>query len=598
MEGASTATPDLAIEAEAPESERLSLGVKLAYGMPGFAGAGMLIPILIHMPKFYSDVVLVPLGYIALWVALARAFDAIFDPLMGWISDRTQTRWGRRRPWIVVGAPLCALAFVALFSPPESLSGSAAALWFGVSFVLWFLFHSIYVIPHAALGPELTLDYHERSTLFGWREGFVAIGTLIAAGAPGLLAPLLGGDRAVFRALALGFATLLVVLYFWLVARVRERPDFVARESNPLVPGVRVALRNRPFRILLLTYVVASIPGAIPGTLMPYFNAYVIQPENPDVWLARFLGAYFGAGFLFLPAWLWAARRFGKKPVWLASFFMGTTGGAAMFLLGPGDTLPLLALITWSGTSFGGGLFLTPAIQADVIDYDELHTGKRREAQYMGLWSIVPKFVVIPSAALPLAVLAGLGYVPNQPQSPTVVLAIKSIFALAPAFFSVLAFFIAWRFPITESVHRAVLLGIEKHRRGEWAEDPLTGARLMPPASRPVDRETSWYLDHFSRGELERLRDHGPARLMRDIAFAAGVSLGICALSALWLLNEVEDLRANPGPLASIAVVVSGFALTAFLFHVIRMVAARHLRARAIGDETLRAHLEEAHPVG
>ena len=117
------AAPELAQPSASSDTnggEKLPMSIKLAYGMPNLAGAGMAIPIAIHMNIFYSDVVLVPLGYIALAVALARSFDAITDPLMGWISDRTNTRWGRRRPWMLLGAPLAAVAFVLLFSPPES----------------------------------------------------------------------------------------------------------------------------------------------------------------------------------------------------------------------------------------------------------------------------------------------------------------------------------------------------------------------------------------------------------------------------------------------------------------------------------------------
>src|SRR5512145_1658102 len=148
----------------APPGERLPLATKLLYGAPGFAGAALSIPILVLLPKFYSDVVLVPLAYIAAGIALARAFDAMTDTFMGFLSDHTRTRWGRRRPWMAVGAPLCAVALVALFAPPESLDARAAAVWFTATFMLYFLFHTFYLIPHAALGPELTLDYHERSS--------------------------------------------------------------------------------------------------------------------------------------------------------------------------------------------------------------------------------------------------------------------------------------------------------------------------------------------------------------------------------------------------------------------------------------------------
>src|SRR5262249_58603914 len=110
--------------------------------------------------------------------------------------------------------------------------------------------------------------------------------------------------------LGLGVGVALVLSCWLLAARVRERPGFAARTSNPFVPGVRRALRNGPFRILLATYVVGSAAGAIPGTFMPFFNAYVIRPENDQAWLAIYLGAYFGAGFLFLPLLLMAAPRF------------------------------------------------------------------------------------------------------------------------------------------------------------------------------------------------------------------------------------------------------------------------------------------------
>lgn len=572
--------------------ERVPLGLKLVYGAPSFAGAAMTIPIAIHMTKFYADTVLVPLGFLGIAIAIARAFDALTDPFIGWLSDRTRTRWGRRRPFIVVGAPLAAVAFWALFSPPVGMSERQAIVWFTTSFVLYFLFHTVYVIPHYALGPELTLDYHERSSLFGVREGFSILGTVVAALAPGVMTVWLHDERRAFSLFSVVFGAILVVLYAGLVVKVRERPEFYQREPNPVVPGVRRALRNGPFRILLATYVVASIPGAIPGTLMPFYNAYVIRPENPPLWLAIFLATYFGSGFLCLPLWVRAAHRFGKRATWLASFAMGISGGAAMFLLGPGDELPLLALLAWAGSSFGAGLFLAPAIQADVIDYDELHTGKRREAQYAAFWSILPKFVLIPSAAIPIAFLGSIGYVPNAPeQSSAVTLAIRAIFSLTPAFFSLISFFIAWRLPIDEAMHRAILRGIECHGRGEPALDPLTGRWLAPPAERGAGDEATWFLDHFSPGELRRVLSRGPRRALRDVALAAGLSLAALVASLVFVLEHVTSLHTDPGPLTVIAVVGVGLALASLLFHLMRLPAARRLARGQVQPEILRRHL-------
>jgi len=582
----------------APRSEKLSLGIKLVYGAPSFAGAAMAIPVAVHMPKFYTDEVLVPLGWVALAMALARVLDAILDPFVGWLSDHTNSRWGRRRPWIAVAAPLAALTFVALFTPPTWLDSIGAAVWFGTALMLFFTLQTIYGLPHGALGPELTLDYHERSMLFSVREGFALIGTMLAAVAPSLLHEVFGDPRREFALMAITYAVLMITLYWLLVAVIRERPNFARRDSNPLVPGVRRALRNRSFFILFACYIVSSIPGAIPGLLMPYFNEYVIQPEHPERWLGVFLLAYFGSGLLCLPLWLAAARRFGKLNAWLASFVMGITGGSAMFFLGKGDTVRLLFLIAWSGSAFGAGLFLPPAIQADVTDYDELHTGKRREAQYLAFWGLVPKFIVIPSASVPLSILAWLGYTPNQPQTPEVILAIKAIFALTPAVFSAAAFFIAWRFPISEAVHRQILLGVQAHQRGEPAIDPLTNQLVMPPGEKRVDERTGWFLDHFSRGELLRVLRDGPRRALADVLRVALASLGISLGVAVWVIYDLAATDGNPGPFAVLAIVTAGFSFTAFAFHLLRVGPALRLRKAAITAETLRSHLDEANGSG
>lgn len=573
----------------------LPWSTKLLYGAPSFAGAAMIIPILIHMPKFYADVVLVPLGYLAIAIAAARSLDALSDPIMGWISDRTKSRLGRRRPYMMLGAPFCGLAFFALLNPPEHLIGVRAVGWFTAFFILYFVFHTVYLLPHYALGPELTLNYHERSTLFAVRESFTILGTIVASAAPGFMQQAWHlNERQVFFRLGIAFSSILVVLYWLLALKIKERPDFVARESNPLVPGVRRALRNRPFTILLASYLIISITGAIPATMMPFFNAYVIAPKNPQLWLSLLLLGYFASGFFSLPLWLMAARRLGKVKAWLASFFCGITGGAGMFFLHQGQTLPLLLLIIWAGVGFGAGLFLTPSLQADVIDYDELYTGKRREAQYGAFWAMLPKFVAIPSAAIPIAILASLGYVPNAAQNADVLLAIRIIFALGPAIFATLSYLIARKFPMTEQQHREILDGIERHKRGESAIDPMTGRMVPPPAARMVEEETGWFLDYFSAGELQRFITHGPRAPIRDVALAAGAALGVCALSALLVVHRVGSLSHNPGAIVSLLVVTSGFAFAVFLFHLMRLGPARIMAAGSISAHVVSQHLEES----
>jgi GPH family glycoside/pentoside/hexuronide:cation symporter len=566
---------------------------KAVYGAPTFAGAAMAIPILIHMPKFYSDVVLVPVGWIAMAIAMARALDAIPDPTIGWISDRTRSRFGRRRPWIALGVPLCALALVALFSPPASLTPGQAGAWFTATFALYFLFHAIYEIPYQGLGFELSDDYHERSSLFSWRMAFVIAGTLVASAAPGVLASAGVTDpRMQMRAIALAFATALVLLFGLLVLTVKERAELAERPTNPLVPGVRRALRNRPFRILFLTFVIGSLPAAIPGLLVPFYTHYVVQPEKPDQVLALFLLLYFASGFFFLPLWVVLARRIGKLEAWLVSFGVGISAGIALFFGGKGDVLYVALLHVWAGLAFGAGGLLVPSMQADVVDYDELHTGKRREAQFAAFWAIVPKLVAIPGAALPIAALAAIGYVPNQVQTPDVQLGIRAIYALVPAAFSIVSFFLARLYPITEAVHAEIKAGIAAHGRGESARDPLTGERVLPPDARPVDDATGWELDYFSPGELARLARGGSTGLARTVltklAICSALAFGFAAVA----LRAFESLDTEPGLVPVLSVVAGGFAFTGACFHAVRLPRARAMQRAPVPADTVRAHLE------
>lgn len=592
--------------ASVSESAKLPLSVKVAFGLPQLPGIGMALPIGIFMTKFYSDTVGVALGFIALAQTVARSIDAITDPFMGWLSDRTRTRWGRRKPWMIVGAPLAAIVLVALFAPPEDLDPLAGAAWFAGAFVLYYIFHTIYTVPHVGLGPELTFDYHERSSLFAWKDVMMFAGVATASAVPGVVVAWLKGSgvdpgdaqRITFFWFAVAMAALLVLSYLWLCYHVPERRVYTSERGNPLIPGVRRALRNRPFRLLLVCFVVAGVSSQMFGLLMPFYLQYAVGITDWVEWTGVLMLTSYGVGAATIPLWLRFSRRVGKVPAWIAASTSAVASDIGLFLL-PSfvwaeDAIPwLFVMLFLRAGSVGGTQFLAPATQADAIDYDELHTGERREGQYAALWSIATKFATIPTLAIPLTVLAALGFEPNVEQSDAVQWAIRIIYGLVPAVLVLVAIYALWRFPITEARHRETLAALARHRRGEAAVDPLTGKLLEAPSNRGLDVALGWFLDHFSPGELRRAQKRGAssvARLRLETVRALGASSVILVLSCMGAWWTVADLSTRPGLVTICLVLVAGFSLTAIVFHAIRHRAARSVGTLSVQDIT--RHLE------
>ncbi len=459
--------------AAASVSGHVPVAKKLAYASPAFALAVVGIPIYVYLPKFYTDVVGIEITALGTILASVRLFDAVTDPLMGYFSDRTQTRFGRRRPYIALGSVFVALFIFLLFNPPEG-SPRFETTWFGVCIYTLFLFWTVVTVPYESLGPEITFDYHERNALFGLRDGLLIAGTLAAAASPALvqaalgLAPDTAGERAKFFWIALLYAPLVVGSCWWCTLAVREQPQ-PAKTSSGIFRGLRLVFRNRPFVILIGAYTISAVGNNLPATLILFYVQYVLESPLADF----FLLLYFATGIVFLPGWVFLARRIGKKRAWLLSIAVNTGAFTGVFFLGPGQTTAYGVLVFLSGIGLGATLALPSSIQADVIDYDELLTGERREGRYIGLWSIAKKLAAAIGVGVGLSVLGLAGYVPNAAQPEEVVLTLRVLYALVPSACNLIALAIACAYPITETIHQRILAAIEERKRGLSVEDPL-----------------------------------------------------------------------------------------------------------------------------
>ena len=462
---------------------RLPWPTKTAYGLPAFALAVVGIPVYVYIPKFYSDVVGIDIAVMGVILLAVRVFDAVSDPLIGVLSDHTRTRFGRRRPYVLIGGCAVALAMYMLFTPPGNPSENHT-VWFGVWLFALFLCWTIVTVPYESLGPELTFDYNERTSLFAVRDGLLIAGTLFAAISPAVIGAIFAtgtspdGERRKFFWLAVCYAPLIIGTCVWCTYRIRE-PKVLPRDiaATPTLKGWRSIGANRPFMILLVAYTISAIGSNLPATLILYYVEYVLQSTRADL----FLILYFVTGILFLPAWIKYANRYGKKPAWLLSMAINTGVFLGVFFLGPGDEWIYGILVVGSGLGFGATLALPSAIQADVIDYDELLTGSRREGLYIGIWSVAKKLAAAIGVGTALAFMGSAGYEPNRDQPENVVLTLRILYALVPCLCSIVALGVAFAYPLDASVHQAIRTGVARRQRGESVTDPLRPERPIVP---------------------------------------------------------------------------------------------------------------------
>jgi GPH family glycoside/pentoside/hexuronide:cation symporter len=442
------------------QAERLPLRVVIDYSVPTMGIGYMFLLVNIYLMKFATDELLVSPSTIGMIFGVSRIWDAITDPLAGYFSDRTRTRLGRRRPWILASiVPICA-AFYMLWNPPASLEGSALVAWMAVSVFLFYTSMTIVIVPHTSLGAELSIQYHERTRIFGVRHVMWSVGSFVAIGAMSML---IAADdpREMASELSLGAGIITSLMIVWMVLRVTERPEYQGRgEGNPFKAFSDV-FRNPHARLLLIVFLIESLGGATIGVLTPYVSEYIIgTPELTGLYILL----YAVPSALSVPLWVWVSRRAGKKGLWIFSMVVTAFGFGAMFLLGEGDVTAICVLAFILGLGAGGGAVVAPSIQADIIDYDELVTGQRKEGAYFAAWNFVFKSATGVTLMLTGVVLDAAGFVPNQPQTEEAQIALKSLYALFPMACYLIGAWIFSRFSLDEDEYSRIRRSLDERR--------------------------------------------------------------------------------------------------------------------------------------
>ncbi|MFG1704629.1 MFS transporter [Nonomuraea sp. M3C6] len=404
--------------APAVTTPTVSRGVRLGYGVGSFCTAtvnavpGLLL--LYYMTNFLA----VPAWLAGVVVTAPKVWDLIINPLVGRWSDRTRSRLGPRRPWLLAGACTLPIAFFLVFAGPP-LTGVPAALYVGVCFMATATAYALFEVPYKAMPGEMTHDYHERTSLLQWRMIFIGAATAIS----GVLAPAIvtsqGGNGTLgsYRLMAVTIAVILLVSMFGSFFGTARAPMTGAPEADR--GGWReqfAAIKGNP-AFVWITALACTQMLAVSMMLAaaPYFAAYIIGTPTATQTL---FAALVGPMLLTMPLWVRLSKRFDKRGAMILAALMFGGGTAATMATPIFGVVYAHVMILLVGVGIAGVELLLFSMLADVIAVDAAQTGKRRAGVLTGLWTAIESGVSSFGALIFGVILSVAGFVESEPSRP------------------------------------------------------------------------------------------------------------------------------------------------------------------------------------
>lgn len=424
----------------------LATTVLLFYALPAFAIALPTIPVFIYLPALYGVEFGIGLAVTGAILLGARLVDTFTDPLVGILSDRFGIRGNRRKPWIAVGAVIAGFGLHRLLDPPLVPDGAYLLSWSVILYAGW----TLVAVPYAAWGAELSGDYHQRTRITFWREGMGLCG-IVGAGLVTAVTASLGWEQrdsvAAIAWLAIGFGVVAFPLLLWRVPEgVASAGLRVCEATGRWRRGVMSLVRNRLFMRLVIAWFLNGLANGIPAALFFLYLEHALGAGPGQRPL--FVLAYFVAAIAAIPLWLALSRRYGKHTTWCWAMAVACAAFAAVPLVPPAGLAGFAIICVATGAALGADLALPPAIQADIVDYDAVRTGRARAGMYFALWGMSTKLALAASVGLALPALEMAGFDPSAPAVGGK-WALVVIYALIPVVIKLLAIRLVWRFPLT-----------------------------------------------------------------------------------------------------------------------------------------------------
>lgn len=444
--------------------QKLSRWTKLVYGFgdTGFSLTSSIIGA--YFAIFLTDVVGVAPGTAAVAIFVGRSWDYINDPIIGYLSDRTRTRWGRRRPFLLFGALPFALTYLLMWYRPPIENQAGLAAYYALAYVLFESAATLVYMPYFALTPELTSNYDERTALTTYRMFFSILGSLIAFTIPLMIVGTFRPENA-SRVLQMGavfaFASALPLLLVFLFTR--ERQEYSQLEQPGLLESLKAALKNRPFVFSMVIFLLTWVSVDILQVTLLYFVKYVVQREGQsDV----IMTSIFITAILVLPFWEWASRRWNKRMAYCAGIaFWAVVQIGLVFLQVSTPLSVIIVLCVLAGIGVSAAHVLPWSIIPDAIEWDEWQTGERHEGMFYSLVMLAMKVASSITIPLVLLMLQFTGYKATAAEQPaSALLGIRMTIGPIPALLLVGGIVFALLYPLSREKHGQIVRDLESRR--------------------------------------------------------------------------------------------------------------------------------------
>ncbi|MGA7933408.1 MAG: MFS transporter [Kovacikia sp.] len=473
---------------EVPASEKLDFPTKLAYGA-GDLGTAITANILaVFLLIFFTNVAGLSPGLAGSVLLIGKIWDAINDPIVGVLSDRTHSRWGRRHPWMIFGAIPFGIFFFLQWIVPHFSDNLDANQWglFWYYIIISILFNSFFTavnLPYTALTPELTQDYDERTSLNSFRFAFSIGGSILSL----VLALTIFNvikDNPIQQYWVLGAvcAVISVLPIYWCVWGTRQRVKETERQrreageaaSLPYLQQLKIAFSNRPFVYVIGIYLCSWLAVQNTVAVIPYFVQNWMGLTNQD--FTKVVMAVQVTALIMLFVWSAVSKRVGKKVVYFMGMALWIIAEIGLFFLKPGQVGLMYFLAVLAGFGVSTAYLVPWSMIPDVIELDELQTGQRREGIFYGFMVLLQKVALAIGLFLVGVSLEQSGFIstvagqaaPNQP--PSALWAIRLLIGPIPTVVLLIGLLLAYFYPITREVHAEILLKLQERKQAEAQE--------------------------------------------------------------------------------------------------------------------------------